>query len=86
MSVASNIAEGSGRGGEREFIQFLYVALGSARELAVQIELAVALSLLEPTDGAALADHADHIQRMLNRLTASLRKKRSRSRTEVGTS
>jgi len=33
VSVPSNIAEGAARSSKREFIQFLYVALGSLSEL-----------------------------------------------------
>ena len=37
VSIPSNIAEGYGRGHERELIQFLYIALGSASELETQL-------------------------------------------------
>lgn len=33
VSIPSNIAEGAGRNHDREYIQFLYVALGSLAEL-----------------------------------------------------
>lgn len=36
VSVASNIAEGAGHGGEWEFAQFVSVALGSMNELETQ--------------------------------------------------
>ncbi len=36
VSVPSNIAEGAARQGEKEFIQFLYIALGSLSELETQ--------------------------------------------------
>ena len=36
VSIGSNISEGCGRGGDREFVQFLHVALGSATELEFQ--------------------------------------------------
>ena len=75
VSIASNIAEGTGRGGEREFLHFLYVALGSATELAIQIDLAIALGFVDAEEGAALSDDTNHVQRMLNRLTGSLRQK-----------
>ena len=78
VSVMSNIAEGSAHGGEREFLQFLYIALGSATELAIQVDLAVALSLISDADGASLADQINHVQRMLNRFTASVRQKLNR--------
>jgi len=77
VSIASNIAEGTGRGGEREFLRFLYLALGSATELAVQLELAIALGFIEAETGAALRDRTNHVQRMLNRLTGSVRRKLS---------
>lgn len=37
VSVPSNIAEGSARQGNKEFIQFLYIALGSLTELETQL-------------------------------------------------
>ncbi|MCL0074336.1 four helix bundle protein, partial [Dehalococcoidia bacterium] len=40
ISIASNIAEGAARAGNKEFIQFLYISLGSASELDTQIEIA----------------------------------------------
>jgi four helix bundle protein len=77
VSVASNIAEGAGRGGDRELLHFLFIALGSATELAVQVDLAIALELMSATEGASLADRVNHVQRMLNRFIASVRRKRN---------
>ncbi len=37
VSVPSNIAEGSGRNSPKEFVQFLYIALGSINELETQL-------------------------------------------------
>jgi four helix bundle protein len=41
VSVMSNIAEGFGRGGAREFVQFLSVARGSASEVSAQLYVAL---------------------------------------------
>jgi four helix bundle protein len=40
VSIASNISEGAARHGKKEFLQFLYISLGSASELDTQIEIA----------------------------------------------
>lgn len=40
VSIPSNIAEGSARNHKREYLQFLYVALGSAAELDTQLIIA----------------------------------------------
>ena len=40
VSISSNIAEGSARKNNKEFIQFLYIALGSASELETQLIIA----------------------------------------------
>ena len=47
VSVPSNIAEGAARQGEKEFIQFLYVALGSLSELETQSIIAQRLNYIE---------------------------------------
>ena len=39
VSVASNIAEGAARQSGKEFVHFLFIALGSASELDTQIEI-----------------------------------------------
>ena len=39
VSVPSNIAEGAARSSDKEFIQFLYISLGSISELETQLLL-----------------------------------------------
>ncbi len=46
VSIPSNIAEGSGRNSNKEFIQFLGIANGSTFELITQIILAKQLKLV----------------------------------------
>ena len=41
VSVMSNVAEGHGRGGTREFLQFLSMAIGSANEVSSQLYVAL---------------------------------------------
>ncbi|PWT92841.1 MAG: four helix bundle protein [Blastocatellia bacterium] len=41
VSILSNIAEGFERGGDKEFLQFLAVAKGSAGELRAQLYVAL---------------------------------------------
>jgi four helix bundle protein len=72
VSVGSNIAEGCGRRGDRELLQFLYVASGSARELGFQLHIAGLLGYGRVSERAKANEELDHMQRMLNRLTARL--------------
>jgi four helix bundle protein len=72
ISVGSNIAEGCGRRGDRELVQFLYVASGSARELGFQLHIAGLLGYGGVLERAEVTEELDHMQRMLNRLTARL--------------
>ncbi|WP_367757316.1 four helix bundle protein [Flavobacterium sp. WC2421] len=46
VSIPSTIAEGAGRKGDKEFIQFLYIAMGSLSELETQLILANRLQFI----------------------------------------
>ncbi|MDB3907071.1 four helix bundle protein [Crocinitomicaceae bacterium] len=46
ISVPSNIAEGSGRQSNKEFVRFLNIATGSLYELETQLEIANEIGLL----------------------------------------
>jgi four helix bundle protein len=65
VSIPSNIAEGSGRNGSKEFNHFLAVALGSAFELQTQLILIRELNLLPEEKINALLSEVSEIQRMI---------------------
>lgn len=48
VSIPSNIAEGAGRNGPREFLNFVGIARGSLAELETQMQLAVMLDFASP--------------------------------------
>jgi len=50
VSIPSNIAEGAARKGDKEFIHFLHIALGSLSELETQYLIAMRLIFIEKED------------------------------------
>ena len=72
LSVPSNIAEGSGRGHDREFIRFLQIAIGSTNEVEYQVLLARDLGFLSAEDHQHLDRQIIEVRRMLVGLVRSL--------------
>ena len=72
VSVPSNIAEGAARDSSKEFIQFLYVSLGSLSELETQLILAKEIF---SCDTSSLESSIERLRKMLIGLIKSLRKR-----------
>ncbi len=64
VSIASNIAEGFERDGTKEFVQFLYIAKGSAGEVKTQLYLALDLEYITQPDFNSLFRTADEIGKL----------------------
>ncbi len=72
VSVPSNIAEGSGRSGSREFRHGLSLAHGSLCELETQIALGVSLGFSDPEQGNLLQEQATEVGRIIRGLIRKL--------------
>jgi len=65
VSIAANIAESCGRGGEAELARFLQIAMGSASEFEYHFLLARDLNLLTGPEYERLASDVTDVKRML---------------------
>ena len=64
-SIPSNIAEGYGRDGKKDYLRFLNIALSSLFELQTQLEIAHNLQFLEKDNFNKLYENSREIERML---------------------
>jgi four helix bundle protein len=72
VSVPSNIAESAARSSKKEFIQFLYMALGSLSEIETQIIIVNRLEYLNNLD--ILLEDLKFVEKLINGLIYYLKK------------
>lgn len=72
VSVASNIAEGYGRGSTMDYVRYLKVARGALYELDTQLLFAVELGYLPRSEYLSVKDLLDESERVLAGLIRSL--------------
>ena len=75
ISIISNIAEGSARATDNDFLRFVSIALGSASELKAQLIIASDLSYLSEDEFLITKEEINRIGRMLKGLQKSIRQK-----------
>src|SRR5437588_6144439 len=81
VSICSNIAEGCGRRGDKQFRRFLDVAMGSACELECETILSFDLAFITESVQERLLEAIIEIKRMLSGLIGSLTRSISRRDT-----
>lgn len=72
LSIPSNIAEGSARNGEREYFNFLNIAIGSTSELECQLRIAFRLDYLAEDEWTGLKQSVVRIRKMLASLMKAI--------------
>ena len=73
VSIPSNIAEGQNRNTQKEFIQFLYMALGSASEVETQLIIAQRLNYVSDVQNEL--NNVSKVRKMINALINSIKRK-----------
>lgn len=73
ISIPSNISEGAARNHNKEFIQFLYIALGSASEIETQILISYNLKYISEDDFKVMENLIIEIRKLINGLIKSIK-------------
>jgi len=74
VSITSNVAEGFGRKGKKEKIQFYYISLGSITELQNQLLIARDIGYLDSKEFKKIANQTVTVQKITNGLIKSIKK------------
>ena len=76
ISIPSNIAEGAARNYSKEFIQFLYISLGSISELETQSIISENLKLLSSENSIKVQNELTELRKMILGLIQYLKNKK----------
>ena len=68
VSIASNIAEGAGRGDGRDFARFLRIARGSVCGLDAQATMAARVGVVDGESARVLREHLEKLKASLTNL------------------
>lgn len=74
VSVPSNIAEGYGRSGRKQYLSFLAIAQGSIKELETQVMLASRVGCCSADDAEPVLELAASTARQLHALIRAIEK------------
>ena len=77
VSIGSNLAEGSGRGSDADYLRFVHIASGSASEVEYQLLVARDLSYVSGPHLNELETQVQEIKRMLGGLIRRLNANRN---------
>ena len=83
VSIPSNIAEGNGRGSQKDLIRFLNFAIGSAAEIETQLIICHEIGLLNGSDFDRLIGLNHEIIRMATALANNKKKALDKSIDET---
>ncbi|WP_313095230.1 four helix bundle protein [Empedobacter sp.] len=75
VSIPSNIAEGAGRRSDKEFLQFLYISMGSIQEIDTQLLISLNLNYLTKSEYEILLTKLDQISKMISGLIKSVKER-----------
>ena len=85
VSLPSNIAEGYGRRGNKEFHRFILIAVGSLFELQTQLEIARNISYLDQEEYIIINDKSRELEAMIAAFLKNIRKDISNQLRHSGT-
>ena len=74
VSIPSNISEGAARNSDREFLHFLYIALGSAAEIETQLTISEKIKYCTFSE----SDLEQQLKQLISMLTGLIRKVKAR--------
>lgn len=72
VSIAANIAEGTGRGSQREFKHFLSIAFASSTELETEFMIIERVALIQSEKLKQIYRLIEEVQKMLNGLLTKI--------------